>query len=57
MYVTSRTNLVQACMYLFDCFMDDFYDEKYLETISDLDIRAQLEVKYAYPFSNLVTFG
>ncbi|KAF9409411.1 hypothetical protein HW555_011235, partial [Spodoptera exigua] len=43
MYITSRTNLVQACMNLFDCFMDDFYDEKYLEQISDLDIRAQLE--------------
>lgn len=30
-------------MNLFDCFMDDFYDEKYLQTISDLDIRAQIE--------------
>uniref|UniRef100_A0A2A4JQR8 Dynein axonemal heavy chain 7 n=1 Tax=Heliothis virescens TaxID=7102 RepID=A0A2A4JQR8_HELVI len=43
MYITSRTNMVQATMHLFDCFMDDFYDEKYLEQISDLDIRAQLE--------------
>lgn len=44
MYITSRSNIVVACMHLFDCFMDDFYDEKYLEQISDLDIRAQLEV-------------
>ncbi|PZC81208.1 hypothetical protein B5X24_HaOG213309 [Helicoverpa armigera] len=43
MYITSRSNMVQACMHLFDCFMDDFHDEKYLENISDLDIRAQLE--------------
>ncbi|XP_026726846.1 dynein heavy chain 7, axonemal [Trichoplusia ni] len=43
MYITSRSNIVVACMHLFDCFMDDFYDEKYLEQISDLDIRAQLE--------------
>lgn len=45
MYVTSRSNLVWSCMNLFDTFMDDFYDEKYMETLSDLDIRAQLEVK------------
>lgn len=44
MYVTSRTNLVKACMNLFDCFMDDYNDEKYVEQLSDLDIRAQLEV-------------
>ncbi|XP_075991785.1 dynein heavy chain at 36C [Anticarsia gemmatalis] len=43
MYITSRSNLVVACMNLFDTFMDDFYDEKYIEQISDLDIRAQLE--------------
>ncbi|XP_028155786.1 dynein heavy chain 7, axonemal [Ostrinia furnacalis] len=43
MYVTSRSNLVVACMRLYDTFMDDFYDEKYVEQISDLDIRAQLE--------------
>ncbi|KAG7311251.1 Dynein heavy chain 7-axonemal [Plutella xylostella] len=43
MYVTSRTNLVVSCMRLFDTFMDDFHDEKYVESISDLDVRAQLE--------------
>jgi hypothetical protein len=31
-------------MRLYDTFMDDFLDEKYVEAISDLDIRAQLEV-------------
>lgn len=46
MYVTSRSNLVNACMMLFDTFMDDFLDEKYVEGLSDLDIRAQLEVIY-----------
>jgi hypothetical protein len=31
-------------MNLFDTFMDDFYNEKYMQGISDLDQRAQLEV-------------
>ncbi|XP_049866243.1 dynein axonemal heavy chain 7-like [Pectinophora gossypiella] len=43
MYVTSRSNLVTSCMKLYDCFMDDFYDEKYVDSLSDLDVRAQLE--------------
>lgn len=30
-------------MNLFDSFMDDFLDEKFMEQISDLDVRAQLE--------------
>lgn len=46
MYVTSRSNLLVACMKLYDCFIHDFKDEKYVETLSDLDIRAQLEVSY-----------
>jgi dynein heavy chain len=33
-----------SMMNLFDTFMDDFYDEKYMQGISDLDERAQLEV-------------
>lgn len=37
-------NLVRSVTYLFDCFLDDYHDEKYLQTISDLDIRAQVEV-------------
>lgn len=44
MYVTSRSNLMTACMKLFDCFVQDFNDEKYVESLSDLDVRAQLEV-------------
>lgn len=31
-------------MNIYDTFMDDFHDEKYVDQISDLDIRAQLEV-------------
>ncbi|KAJ9589382.1 hypothetical protein L9F63_017434, partial [Diploptera punctata] len=41
--VSSDANMVRATMNLFDTFMDDFYDEKYVEAISDLDERAQLE--------------
>lgn len=35
---------MRSVMNLFDTFMDDFYDGKYMEGISDLDERAQLEV-------------
>ncbi|KOX76420.1 Dynein heavy chain 7, axonemal [Melipona quadrifasciata] len=34
-------NIVRSVTYLFDCFLDDYHDEKYLQTLSDLDMRAQ----------------
>lgn len=37
-------NLTRSVMYLFDCFLDDFQDEKFAESISDLEMRAQVEV-------------
>ncbi|XP_017769725.1 PREDICTED: dynein heavy chain 7, axonemal-like [Nicrophorus vespilloides] len=40
---TSDSNLMRSTMNIFDCFLDDFKDEKYVEQISDLDVRAQLE--------------
>lgn len=43
MLVTSDSNLITSLMNLFDCFMDDYYDEKYVASLSDLDVRAQLE--------------
>lgn len=30
-------------MNLYDCFLDDYYDEKFVKNVSDLDVRAQLE--------------
>ncbi|CAH0557250.1 unnamed protein product [Brassicogethes aeneus] len=45
---TSNHNLVRATMNMFDCFMDDFYDEKYKEQVSDLDVRAQLEGSFFF---------
>ncbi|XP_015178312.1 PREDICTED: dynein heavy chain 7, axonemal, partial [Polistes dominula] len=36
-------NLTRSVMHLFDCFMDDFYDENYMQSLSDLDVRAQVE--------------
>lgn len=35
-------------MYLYDCFLDDFRDEKYMSALSDLDMRAQVEVSLNY---------
>ncbi|KAK5646414.1 hypothetical protein RI129_004878 [Pyrocoelia pectoralis] len=40
---TSDANLMVSAMNLFDCFMDDFYNEEFMQQVSDLDIRAQLE--------------
>ncbi|KAG6798201.1 Dynein heavy chain 7, axonemal [Apis mellifera caucasica] len=36
-------NLVKSTTYLFDCFVDDYYDEKYCHMMTDLDMRAQVE--------------
>lgn len=40
---TSDSNLIFSLMSLFDCFLDDYYDSKYVGNLSDLDLRAQLE--------------
>lgn len=42
-------NMVRSVTYLFDCFLDEYHDEKYLQTLTDLDLRAQVEVhKYLH---------
>lgn len=43
MSVTSDSNLIFSLMSLFDCFLDDYNEEKYVANMSDLDLRAQLE--------------
>jgi hypothetical protein len=43
---------MRSVMNLFDTFMDDFYDEKYIQGISDLDERAQLEVSTQFSHSS-----
>lgn len=40
---TSDTNLMVSLMNFFECYLDDFSDEKYVANISDLDFRAQCE--------------
>lgn len=40
---TSDANLMTSLMNIFDCFLDDFKDEKYMQNLSDLDMRAQIE--------------
>lgn len=37
---------------LFDCYIDDYLDEKFVEGMSDLDIRAQLEVSIVKTLTN-----
>lgn len=46
--VTSESNLLKAAMNLFDCFMDDFNDDKYREQVTDLDVRAQIEGSFFF---------
>lgn len=41
-------NLTRSVMYLYDCFLDDFRDEKYVSALSDLDMTAQVEVSLNY---------
>lgn len=39
------SNLVRSITYLMDCFMDDYYNEETVKAISELDLRAQMEVR------------
>ncbi|EFN75889.1 Dynein heavy chain 7, axonemal [Harpegnathos saltator] len=36
-------NLTRSVMYLYDCFLDDYHDEKYVGALSDFNMRAQVE--------------
>lgn len=40
---TSDSNMIKSLTNLFDCFLDDYYNEKYTENLSELDVRAQLD--------------
>ncbi|XP_046587391.1 dynein axonemal heavy chain 7-like [Neodiprion lecontei] len=42
------SNLVRSLMYLMDCFLEDFHDEKFLEGMSDMDLRAQTEGSFFF---------
>lgn len=41
-------NLTRSVMYLYDCFLDDYHDEKYVNALSPLNLRAQVEVSANY---------
>lgn len=43
MLTTTDSNLVTSLMNLFECFFDHYNDEKTTATLTELDIRAQLE--------------
>lgn len=43
METTTDSNMVTSLMNLFECFLDYYDDEKTCSTLTDLDIRAQLE--------------
>lgn len=47
-------NIVRSVTYLFDCFLDDYHDEKYLQTLSDLDMRAQVEARKIFTLQSLL---
>ncbi|XP_015609892.1 dynein heavy chain 7, axonemal isoform X2 [Cephus cinctus] len=41
-------NLTRSVMYLFDCFLDDFTDKKFLDSTTDLEMRAQIEGSFFF---------
>lgn len=43
MLTTSDSGLITSLTNIFDCYMDEYRDEKYTANLSELDIRAQLE--------------
>lgn len=43
MLQTFNSNLIISLLNIFDCFLDEYNDDKYITTLSELDIRAQLE--------------
>lgn len=40
---------------MFDCFVDDYYDEKYCHMMTDLDMRAQVEVNIPIYLSSITS--
>lgn len=48
-------NLVKSTTYMFDCFVDDYYDEKYCHMMTDLDMRAQVEVNIPVYLSSITS--
>ncbi|XP_071052662.1 dynein axonemal heavy chain 7-like isoform X1 [Onthophagus taurus] len=45
---TSNSNLMRSAMNLYDCFLDDFNDDQFIENTSELDVRAQLEGSFFF---------
>lgn len=37
--------MIKSLCDIFDCFLDDFYDEVYLQNLKEIDIKSQLEVR------------
>lgn len=37
--------MIKSLCNIFDCFMDDYRNEVYMQTTAEIDIRSQLEVK------------
>lgn len=50
------TNLVRSLTYLMDCFLAEYRDEKAVKDIDELDLRAQVEVRLSYIYSELKIF-
>lgn len=40
-----NSNLIRSLTHLMDCFVDEYRDEKVVKDMTELDLRAQLEVK------------
>jgi len=45
-FPTSDLNLVRSLTNICDTFMEPYYDEEHLKTISQVDMKSQIEVYY-----------
>lgn len=41
-----EANMLRSITYLMDCFIQEYYDEKMKDKINELDLRAQVEVRW-----------
>jgi len=48
------SNHLQSLIYLMDCFIHDYYDKDVVKDISELDLRAQIEVGILQPIINKI---
>lgn len=47
-YPTTKEHMIRSLCDIFDCFTDDFKNENFMQSTSEIDVRSQLEVRISY---------